>query len=105
MLIEIPRHPKAERNLMRLNLPGVMAERTIFEFQNFEPECVESEEPIALEPATEHDIEERRIYQIERYFELERTNALTPQWRKFAQRNASDILGYLEGKSALKLSL
>ncbi len=99
MLIEIPRHPKAERNLMRLTIPAILAARTVFEFQNFEPESVEPNEAIALEPATEYDIEQRRTYQIERYLELEKTNSLTLQWKKYAERNADDISYYLESKS------
>lgn len=98
MLIELPRHPKAERNLMKLTIPAILAQRAVFEFQNFEPESVESSIFTVLEPATEYDIEQRQIYQIERYLELEKTNSLTPQWKKYGEKNAIDITDYLKNK-------
>lgn len=56
----------------------------------YDPECAISE-PMHIPPATEVDLEERRVHQIERYLELSREGSLTQEWLDFGNRNAYDI--------------
>jgi len=89
---DYPRQHSIKGNFHRLRTPGIDATNEIKEMATYGVmECYFSEETVML-PATDVDIEERRIQQFERYLELDQSQSLTPEWAEFGTKNALEII-------------
>lgn len=94
MLIEIPRKPRAEKNLWRLTLPGIIAKERIDDFMQYESQ-EDYYEP-NMHSGPEQYMEEFKTYQIELKKVEERQAYLCDELREIPEQ----VINLLDRKSA-----
>jgi hypothetical protein len=103
---EIVRRPKAIVNFTQLRRDDAPTQHQLKDFRLFEePQRDDCEALLMLESATPTDMDERAVYQLEKYIELRSTGKITEEWIEYGEKHAFEIIVHIGIKQGFGLPL